>query len=439
MKTAMKVLAGLALIVGLSVSGTSILRAEKLPGKQINLPGLSPKKNQRVQDLVQRYHQQQKKLMTLPDSVKLIKLPQELKTFCRVSDLVALTFSEDNNLSQAAFNLLQGPLNKKLSRKSVLRLLRHITSRDPKASWKALWAAVALGPNQKDGVPALIKLLEQATDPFILVHAAGALGKQKSKIKADVWRQSVEVLLRSLGNPDDTAREAHNYMPKFELWMTRWLIDHLKTADLNNPTWIHGMSLLMSSNTKSLKKPLRVLFLRALSHPRVQVRISAVVGLRDQGLLAAARNVWRRVARDKDPNVRRIVFSGLSQVKEPWIASILVIGLKDPSLDSVTESAQSLMTLGHRPASPELMAFLKRYLQDPKQARQNIHNAFQVSAAAVVKLAGLKGYDFERQYDVRGNRHMRATIIVNRDDHYRKEARRLFKWWDARGKKRRWR
>ena len=40
---------------------------------------------------------------------------------------------------------------------------------------------------------------------------------------------------------------------------------------------------------------------------------------------------------------------------------------------------------------------------------------------------------------MRGNRHMHATVIVNRDDHYRKEAKRLFKWWETKGKRKRWR
>ncbi|MBW2731370.1 MAG: hypothetical protein JRH20_03195 [Deltaproteobacteria bacterium] len=456
MTTALKLWLFLLLVSSLQLA--SLARAESSDPLE-PVKGLSPKVLAQVRTLVARYHAQQRKLMSLPNSATLIKLPHELKKLCRAADLVLLTFSEDASLSQAAFTPLRQEQNGQLRRKDLQRLLRHITLPDPKATWKALWAAGVLGPNTKHGHGMLIKLLETPSPAFARVHAAGALAKKKIGKPATIWQRAVQVLLKALGNADDTARLAHNYLPRFEPWMTRWLITRLLKADLRSPYWSHGMSRLAHCNTKSLQKPLRALFLRALKHPRVQVRIHALVGLRDQGLRQDDLKVLRKITRDKDENVRRVFYAALnkegpssrgplassSQRRGPrpplmiWTAPLLLRGLRDNSLDAVAESAQSLMSLGYRPAVPKLVAFLKRYLRNPKNSKTNMHNAFRVSAMAVVTLAHLKGYDFNRSYRRVGNRHQHATVIVNRDAHYQREAQRLFTWWKIRGKKMRWR
>lgn len=47
------------------------------------------------------------------------------------------------------------------------------------------------------------------------------------KIGATDTRESLQytVLLAALDNPDDAAREAHNYMLRREPWMTSWLLE----------------------------------------------------------------------------------------------------------------------------------------------------------------------------------------------------------------------
>jgi HEAT repeats len=425
-----------------------LLAAVHTPSKEVQanepfklnpIAGLSRTKQQKTRSLARRYHQQQARLMTLPDSAKLIKLPKALATFCTAADLVAITFSEDNHLSQAAFNLLQSSFNSKLGLREVQRLQRHITARDRKASWKALWTAGVLGPNARLGLPALSKLLERSRDPFVQVHAAGALIKSKLP-EGKQRRRAVLVLLRSLGNRDDTAREAYNYMPRLKPWMVQWLYERLSKASDKSPLWHHGLACL-TSRAKGPRGPLRKLYVRALGHPEVAVRISAVNGLRALGLTAADAAICRKIQQDRDPNVRRMIVAALDEAKAAWTAPLLMACLQDSFLDNVRDCAHSLTVLGHRPAVPRLMALLIRASRAKSKAKSKaaaVHDAHRAAGQAVVKLAKLKGFDFEPKYDVRGNRHMHATVVVNRDAHYRREQRRLLKWWSRAGKRRRW-
>ncbi len=399
------------------------------------IPGLSQEKFAKVEDLSARLRQQQRNLMVLPDSAQILRADEELGKFCSASDLVAITVSNDSELCRAAFSLLRGPFNAALTADDATALLRHVQEPTADEAWKAGWASGVLSVNRRIGVPALMKILRQPGDVFARVHAAGGLFGRDSAADAKQRRASAAVLLQSLGNEDDTSREAHNYAQPLEPWMVEWLLDRLADPAVSATFVKRAASRLSGCDPKGYEKPLRASFLRALKHADPMTRIHAVQGLHKLGMTETDIPVYRRIQRDENPHVRRMLYGGLSDAKAPWAAEVLIDGLDDSLPENVGICASGLMNLEHTPAVPKLIEALRR---TPSGANQPFEDGYRQAGEATAKLAGLEGYDFRMLTECVGSRFLRATVIVNRGDVYRAECTRLLKWWDATGSKRTW-
>jgi hypothetical protein len=403
------------------------------PLKLKPIAGLSRDTFEKVEALARRRAEQQRENGSFGVSLDLAK---ELGAFCSVSDLVAITASEHDPLSQAAFGLLRGSFSASLTKQHVAALLKHFGLRGSKKAWKALWAAHVMGQNGNVGVPALKAILDTSDDPFTRLHAAGGLTRPKAPTDAKLRRQAAQALLQCLAEDKDVRRQAHNYLSNIlEPWMAQWLIERLSASDAASPLWNGGLSLLTYREPKDLGAQLRPIFLAALANPRVWTRMSGVQGLARLGLTEADAELYRRVLKDEDQHVRRALYTNLAQLKAPWAAPFLTEGLNDGSAENVGMCASGLLRLGHRPAVPELVAILRKA---PLERTKPFDDGYRQVGLAASRLAGLD-HDFRVltqgvPLGPRGH----ATVILNRDDHYQDECRRLLTWWDTTGSKQDW-
>jgi hypothetical protein len=399
------------------------------------IPGLLQKKFAKVEDLSTRLRQQQRNIWSLPDSAKLIQADEELRKFCSASDLVAITASEDQNLCNAAFSLLRGPFNAALTADDVNNLLKHLQKRNASVAWKASCAAGVLGVNREFGVLALVRILRESDASCARVHAAGGLTEEDSTADVKQRRVAAEVLLRSLGNEDDTSRVAHNHLPSLEPWMVEWLIERLSDAGASATFVKNATSRLSSCDPKGFEKPLRASFLRALKHADPMTRICAVNGLRNLGLTETDIPLYRRIHKDENPHVRRMLYAGLRDLQASWSAELLIDGLGDTLPENIGICAGGLVALEHKPAVPKLVEALRRA---PAAANQPFGEGYRRAGEAATRLAGLEGYDFRMETRSVGSRFAHATAIVDRGDVYRSECARLLEWWNATGSKLIW-
>jgi hypothetical protein len=399
------------------------------------IPGLLQEKFARVEELFIRLRQQQHNIWSLPDSAKFIQADEELRKFCSATDLVAITTSEDQALCNATFSLLRGPFNAALTAEDIANLLKHLQKRDVSVAWKAGCAAGVLGANRGFGVPALVRILRESDAAFARVHAAGGLTEEDSTADTKQRRMAAEVLLQSLGNEDDTSRVAHNHLPSLEPWMVEWLIGRLSDTGASATFVKNATSRLSSCDPKGFEKPLRAFFLRALRHADPMTRIYAVDGLRNLGLMETDIPLYRRIHKDENPHVRRMLYAGLRDLKASWSAGLLIDGLGDNLPENIGICAGGLVALEHRPAVPKLVEALRRA---PAAANQPFDEGYRRAGEAAARLAGLEGYDFRMETKSVGSRLAHATVIVNRGDVYRAECARLLEWWDAAGSKLIW-
>jgi len=391
-------------------------------------PGVSREVREKIDDLARRLREQRRNLAVIPPDVELISPPEELSKFCSTSDLVAVTFSEDNALVRAAFSLLRGSSNSGLTGREVAGLLRHIE--EAPAGWKAGWAASALGANGEAGVPALAGLLEKSRDPSVRVNCAWGLVGRNSRADAALKRKAQLVLLESLANEGDSSRVAHNSVQPLEPWMAKWLIERLSRPDAAPALRKRGTSLLAHSESarERFGEEIKRLFVGALEDPSPNVRISAVQGLRGLGLNEADLELYRRILGDENAFVREMLYWELGGEAYPWAVPLLMAGLKDDRLENRGICARGLGMLRHKPALPGLIRMLGEAPQDP---RRPFDEAYRRAGEAAVKIAGLEGYDFERLVQCESHGRIRAHVIVNRGDVYQKECARLLKWWES--------
>ena len=273
--------------------------------------------------------------MSLPDTARIIVLEEELGKFLSVSDLVAVTDCQYARLSSTAFHLLRGASNATLSKQDVAKLLEHLPDRETRLSAKGLLASRVLAENERFGTPALAGVLRRSSDPLSRVHAAAGLAAADSKADAAFRREAESLLLVSLGNDDDTARIAHNALPTLKPWMIEGLLERLGDSGASTTFWNNATSRLSTCNPKGFEKRLKQLFVDAVSHASVNVRSNATNGLRALGLTKADAQLYEQILKDENPHVRRMLYAGLSQLKEPWAAPLLTAGLKDTLPENV--------------------------------------------------------------------------------------------------------
>jgi hypothetical protein len=281
----------------------------------------------------------------------------------------------------------------------------------------------------------LVKILRESDDVFARVHAAGGLFEQGSAADANQRRAAAEFLLESLGNEDDTSREAHNYAQPLEPWMAKWLVGRLADPAVSATFVKNATSLLAHYRPEGFDKQLKAVYTRALEQDDPAARINAVNGLRSLGLSEADLPLYARIRKDENPHVRAMLYAGLCEVKATWAAGLLTAGLEDSLPDNLGICACGLAALKHKPAVPKLIEVLRRA---PAVADQPFEDGYRRAGEAAVKLAGLDGYDFRQLTESVGNRFFGAELIVERPDVYRSECARLLKWWDTTGSKLSW-
>ncbi|HUT14593.1 MAG TPA: HEAT repeat domain-containing protein [Thermoguttaceae bacterium] len=399
------------------------------------ISGLAPEKIERLQDLARRFHEQERNARSLPDTAKIIVLEEELGKFLSVSDLVAVTDCQYPRLSSTAFHLLRGTSNATLSQQDVAKLLEHLPDRETTLAVKGLLAAQVLAENERFGAPALAGVLRRSSDPLSRVHAAAGLAAEDSKADAASRREAESLLLASLGNDDDTARIAHNALPTLKPWMIEWLLERLGDPGASTAFWNNATSRLSTCNPKGFEKRLKQLFVDAESHASVNVRMNATNGLRALGLTKADTQLYEQILKDENPHVRRMLYAGLFQLKEPWTAPLLTAGLEDRLPENVGICADALAALDHKPAVPNLIATLRR---DDLDANSPTLEAYRRVGQATVTLADLEGYDFHIVGRPVGSMYAHAMVIENRDEVYRKECTRLLNWWKTTGSGLKW-
>lgn len=227
-------------------------------------------------------------------------------------------------------------------------------------------------------------------------------------------------------------QEAYNGVQPLKPWMIGWLIDNVMKPDAPPNLWLHGMSLLAYSSVKGFEDDLRRVFLAGLKDPSVNVRTSAVIGLRGLSLRKSDLRIYKRFQLDKNPDVRRMLLYGLATIKKPWTARLLLKGLGDRLSANQVICADGLAQLKYSPALPSLMQILKHA---PTQKSQPLDDVYRAAGDAATKIAGLTEYDFRKIVQHRSRGDMRVWEVLNRDDIYRKEATRLIRWWESEGRR----
>ena len=398
------------------------------------LAHLSKGTREKVEDLARRIREQRAKLWSLPDSAKLIRVSDELNEFCTASDLVELLGSDQHGLRQGAFQLLVGSHNGKLSGSDIKRLLTYLEVQNPRETWKGQWAGRVLVRNETLGIPVLVKALGDGSSHFTRVNAACALASREVKVNARVRREARLALLGALGNADDSARLAHNGIQPLESWIVERLTDTLRSAKMTASLWPNGTSLLASCDHRGHENALRSVFLRAVEHRSVRARMNGINGLRNLGLKKDDLPLYQALQKDDNAHVRRMLYVGLRDTKEPWVVPLLVAGLDAPPAEIVETCADGLARLGHRAAVPKLIEVLKTA---PTDAHRPFGSPYRSVGDAIAQLTGQE-YDFAQRSRCVGNAHIRARVIDNRDDTYRREAARALRWWEETGSRQKW-
>lgn len=396
--------------------------------------GLLEGKRKKVEELAQRIREQQANLWSLPDSVKLIKAEDELKEFCSASDLVDILESDEYQLRNGAFQLLTSSYNKALEAKEIDKLLNYLQIQDPSEDWRGLWAGRVLVKNETLGIPALLDVLKNTKNHFARVQAASALAGRDVKLNASVRREAQQTLLEALGNSDDSARLAHNAAQPLEPWMVEWLIKALPAAKDNSSLWQNGTSLLSGCDSRGYEDALRSVFLQAVKYPLVNARMNAVNGLRNLGLKEDDFPLYQLTQKDENPHVRRMLYAGLTDKGASWAAPLLLDGLDDTLAENVEICARGLMQLQYFSAVPKLVETLKKA---PVDSQKPFTQPYRSVGEAIAKLAK-QNFDFVLRTSCKGNAHIHADLIENRDAAYRQEASRLLRWWEESGSKEKW-
>lgn len=398
------------------------------------LAHLSKGTREKVEDLARRIREQRARLWSLPDSAKLIRVSDELNEFCTTSDLVEILGTDQHELRQGAFQLLVESHSGRLKRDDMERLQAYLKVQNPKESWKGQWAGRALVKNETLGIPVLVKALRDTSSHFARVNAACALASREAKVNAEVRREARLVLLAALANADDSARLAHNGIQPLESWMVERLTETLLSVKSSASLWSNGTSLLASCDGRGHENALRSVFLRAVEHYSVNVRMNGINGLRNLGLEKGDLPLYRALQKDDSAHVRRMLYVALRDTKEPWVAPLLVGGLDESAAEIVETCAYGLARLGYRASVPKLVEILKTAPTDP-------HRPFGASyrsvGDAIAQLTGQE-FDFAQRSRCMGNAHIRARVIENRGDVYRREAARALRWWEETGSRQKW-
>ncbi|MBM4039128.1 MAG: HEAT repeat domain-containing protein [Planctomycetes bacterium] len=386
------------------------------------IPGLSKEAQGGLRELLAKIAQMRKEWGGVAWQPEVGWLPKELKRLFSSADLIAIAAgSRDPELPMSAFQALDGP---SLGKAEVELLIGVV--RTHKENWRRMWAALALPANERFGVPALEGLLD-SPDRFTRVYAARALNSRGSKASPQLRRRAQLLLLEALANDDDSSREAHNGVQPLEPWMTEWLAERVGKAECPKRLREHGIALLAYQASKESAEVLRRIFVAGVADGEVNVRISAVNGLRRMGITEADLPLLRKVASDEAPDVRRMLYAGLADIAEPWTAPVLLAGLEDKELENAAICAGVLARLKWRPAVPALMKLAQRA---PRGENQPFDDAYRAACEAVTEIAALTGYDFERRtVSTPFGRGGRAHVIQNRSDVWRKECARLIEWW----------
>ena len=389
---------------------------------------------EKVRDLARRIREQQAKLWSLPDSATLIRADDELKVFCTTSDLVEILGCDDHTLREAAFHLLLGLHNNTLTAENIERLGKYLSIEDPKEDWRGTWAGRVLVQNEALGIPALVNILRNTRNQFARVHAAGALAERDAKTEPGVRRDAKQVLLKALGNADDSGRLAHNAVQPLEPWMVDWLTKTLPVTEIDSALWPHGTSVLAAADSQGYEDALRTVFLAALQNPSVNARMNGVNGLRHLGFKMEDLPLYQRIQKDDNPHVRRMLYAGLKDKGAPWMVPLLMDGLEDTLGENVEICAGGLSAMRHRAAVPKLVEILKKA---PTDESIPFDSPYRSVGEAIAKLTD-QTFDFALQTHPEGNRHILAYVIDNRGAVYQTEAARVLRWWQDTGSKEKW-
>lgn len=410
------------------------LRAEDVAQQGDEFAELSEETRAKLDDLIRRLREQSAKIWDLPDSAKLIQVGDELAEFCSTYDLVIILGSDQDQLRCGAYALLLKSHNKKLKAKDIDRLCKYLEVEDRKRKWQGIWAGPILAKNKPLGIPALADILKNTTNRFARVHAAGSLAKRDVKVDAQLKRQAQQALLEALDNPDDSGGRAQSAILSLEPWMVDWLTKAILSADEKSPLWFRGTSVLARREREGYEDVFRSVFLRALENPSGNARTSGVNGLRRLGLKKDDLPLYQRIREDENWTVRRMLYQGLVDKAAPWTAPLFLDGLDDTSGEIVGACAYGLAALRYRAAVPKLVEVLKKLPADPGKPCGPPYRSVGKAIADLTR----RGFDFDQHILPVGDGLMRADVIVNRNDVYRREAARLLRWWKETGSKEKW-
>jgi hypothetical protein len=400
------------------------------PEKMKPIPGLSEEANQRLAPLRSRLHSH-------PPEWE--KAERELARDATLSELTSLVVAEDNELMGIALGALEKQLPK-LDEHDVKRLVDFVISPgEGEGNRRTVAALVAKNPLG-------VKQLRAATDgsaPLVCrVMAAGGLTSEESVADEATKHKATELLLEALADPDDeTARRAHNTLPKMQPWMGKWLLEHMAKPDAPQRLVSYGNELISNLPKDVLREERKAMVVSSLDAPTVNARMSAVSGLVALGKKESDLPLYQKAAHDADPNVRGMVYSSLANEPQAWSAKLFLDGLDDGSEENRSTCAHALGQLKYKPAVPALVELMRKGVDPADDGKSPVHEMKgdqQAAGAALATIAGLKDVDFattEECFPIGPDNGAHAIKIVRRPEVYRESAKKVLAWWDSTGHK----
>lgn len=432
----------LLICIGAFACFANTTSAENVATNQ-SLSKLSADVRAKVEDLKRRLAEQGSR-WNLPREEKGILVADELKEYCKTSDLIQLIQLKGDSEAEfeiysAASWLLEETYFKDLTSQDVADLSGYILRAElgEQVLGMEVSAGRVLVKNRNNGLPAITNLLRESSNQIASSIAACAINTERGDIDSSLKREAQLVLLKSLAGGKELGIFARNCVQPLEPWMVEWLVESLSSESVDLSYRAMILSLLDMGVGKGHDNELRMLFLQAVKHSDENIRSSGIVGLLRQGVKEEDFPLYEAILENKNPdheNIRIYVYEALSwsdakhgPIVQNWILPFLLAGLEDPSAKVVAVCATGLGNSERRQFVPKLVETFKKHSLTTYLPRGSLA---QDLGSAIGKLS--KKDFFKTRITHEGRKYLERYPDEGL------ETARLLKWWEDTGSKEQW-